>query len=128
MLEYAAQDTRYLLQLRDHMKSELQRRGRWRWAEEEFARLEGTRWEAEEEMESFLRLKGARDLTRRELAVLRDALDAALPEYKRYEDRAEALLRNGESPVNPKLDKSELAAWTTVASIILNLDETMTKQ
>ncbi len=72
MLEYAAQDTRYLLQLRDHMKSELERRGRWRWAEEEFARLEGTRWEAEEEMEGFLRMKGARDLTRRELAVLRE--------------------------------------------------------
>src|SRR5437667_3555015 len=72
MLEYAAQDTRYLLQLRDHMKSELQRRGRLRWAEEEFARLEGTRWEAEEEMEGFLRMKGARDLTRRELAVLRE--------------------------------------------------------
>jgi len=75
MLEYAAQDTRYLLQLRDHMKSELQRRGRWHWAEEEFARLEGTRWEAEEEMESFLRLKGARDLTRRELAVLREVVN-----------------------------------------------------
>lgn len=72
MLEYAAQDTRYLLQLRDHMKSELERRGRWQWAEEEFARLEGTRWEAEESMEGFLRLKGARDLSRRELAVLRE--------------------------------------------------------
>ena len=72
MLEYAAQDTRYLLQLKDHMTSELQRRGRLHWAEEEFARLEGTRWEAEEEMEGFLRLKGARDLTRRELAVLRE--------------------------------------------------------
>ncbi|MFL5636375.1 MAG: ribonuclease D [Gemmatimonadaceae bacterium] len=72
MLEYAAQDTRYLLPLRDHMKGELERRGRLHWAAEEFARLEGTRWEAEEEMESFLRLKGARDLTRRELAVLRE--------------------------------------------------------
>jgi ribonuclease D len=72
MLEYAAQDTRYLLPLRDHMKGELERRGRWQWAAEEFARLEGTRWEAEEEMEGFLRLKGARDLTRRELAILRE--------------------------------------------------------
>jgi ribonuclease D len=72
MLEYAAQDTRYLLQLRDHMKGELQRRGRLHWAQEEFALLEGTRWEAEEEMEGFLRLKGARDLSRRELAVLRE--------------------------------------------------------
>lgn len=72
MLAYAAQDTRYLLQLKDHMKSELTRRGRLRWAEEEFARLEGTRWEAEQSMEGFLRLKGARDLSRRELAVLRE--------------------------------------------------------
>src|SRR5207244_12666445 len=72
MLEYAAQDTRYLLQLRDHMKSELQRRDRWHWAEEELARREDRRWEAEEEMEGFLRLKGARDLTRGELAGLRE--------------------------------------------------------
>jgi ribonuclease D len=72
MLDYAAQDTRYLLQLRDQMRNELERRGRLHWAQEEFARLEGTRWEAEEEMEGFLRLKGARDLSRRELAVLRE--------------------------------------------------------
>src|SRR3954468_3560249 len=72
MLDYAAQDTRFLLQLRDQMKGELERRGRFRWAQEEFARLEGTRWEAEESMEGFLRLKGARDLSRRELAVLRE--------------------------------------------------------
>jgi ribonuclease D len=72
MLEYAAQDTRYLLQLKDHMKGDLTRRGRLHWAEEEFARLEGTRWEAEESMEGFLRLKGARDLSRPELAVLRE--------------------------------------------------------
>src|ERR1700694_5651935 len=72
MLEYAAQDTRYLLQLKDHMTAELGRRGRLDWAREEFTRLEGTRWEAEEGMEGFLRLKGARDLSRRELAVLRE--------------------------------------------------------
>jgi len=72
MLEYAAQDTRYLLQLKDQMQGELERRGRLHWAQEEFARLEGTRWEVEESMEGFLRLKGARDLSRRELAVLRE--------------------------------------------------------
>ncbi|HEX9129694.1 MAG TPA: ribonuclease D [Gemmatimonadaceae bacterium] len=72
MLEYAAQDTRYLLQLKDQMNGELERRGRLHWAQEEFARLEGTRWEVEESMEGFLRLKGARDLSRRELAVLRE--------------------------------------------------------
>jgi len=75
MLEYAAQDTRYLLQLKDHMKSDLERRGRLHWAQEEFARLEGTRWDAEDAMEGFLRLKGARDLTRPELAVLRELVN-----------------------------------------------------
>src|SRR6202158_3901863 len=72
MLQYAAQDTRYLLQLKDQMKGELERRGRLHWATEEFARLEGTRWEVEESMEGLLRLKGARDLSRPELAVLRE--------------------------------------------------------
>src|SRR5450756_1414085 len=72
MLAYAAQDTRYLLQLKDHVKGELKRRGRMHWAEDEFARLEGTHWEAEDGMEGFLRIKGARDLSRRELAVLRE--------------------------------------------------------
>jgi ribonuclease D len=72
MLAYAAEDTRYLLQLKDLMKGELKNRGRMHWAEEEFARLEGTRWDAEDTMEGFLRIKGARDLSRRELAVLRE--------------------------------------------------------
>jgi ribonuclease D len=72
MLAYAAEDTRYLLQLKDLMKAELKNRGRMHWAEEEFARLEGTRWDAEDSMEGFLRIKGARDLSRRELAVLRE--------------------------------------------------------
>ncbi|HEX9083581.1 MAG TPA: ribonuclease D [Gemmatimonadaceae bacterium] len=72
MLAYAAEDTRYLLKLKDLMKGELKNRGRMHWAEEEFARLEGTRWDAEDNMEGFLRIKGARDLSRRELAVLRE--------------------------------------------------------
>ena len=72
MLDYAAQDTRFLLQLKDHMASELKRVGRTEWAREEFALLEGTRWTDDEPGSSYLRLKGARDLSRRELAVLRE--------------------------------------------------------
>jgi hypothetical protein len=74
------------------------------------------------------RLATARPPAPREIAVLRDTLSAEMPEYKRHEDRADALLKEGEAPVNSKLDKQELAAWTTVASMILNLDETITKQ
>lgn len=72
MLDYAAQDTMHLLQLRDVLKDQLERKGRWEWAREEFARLEGTRWAPEDPGDAYLRIKGARDLTRRELAVLRD--------------------------------------------------------
>jgi ribonuclease D len=72
MLDYAAQDTLHLLGLRDQMKDELEKKGRWEWAKEEFQRLEGTRWEPEEAGSAFLRVKGARDLSRRELALLRE--------------------------------------------------------
>ena len=72
MLDYAAQDTRYLLDLRDELKVKLERLGRWEWAREEFERLEGTKWEEEDASLSFLRIKGARDLSRRELALLRE--------------------------------------------------------
>ena len=72
MLDYAAQDTRYLLDLRDELRSRLEKLGRLSWAEEEFARLEGTKWEEDDNSQAFLRIKGARDLTRRELALLRE--------------------------------------------------------
>jgi ribonuclease D len=72
MLDYAAQDTIHLLELRDRLKGELERLGRWEWAREEFALLEGTKWPDEDPANAFLRIKGARDLTRRELAILRE--------------------------------------------------------
>ena len=72
MLDYAAQDTRRLLELRDRLHAELVRLGRLSWAEEEFARLEGLRWEPVQEGTGFLKMKGARDLNRRELALLRE--------------------------------------------------------
>ncbi len=72
MLDYAAQDTIHLLELRDRLEHELERAGRLDWAREEFALLEGTRWSDDDAGDSFLRIKGARDLSRRELAVLRE--------------------------------------------------------
>jgi ribonuclease D len=72
MLDYAAQDTKYLLDLRDQLKARLEKLGRWEWAREEFERLEGTKWEDDDSSLAFLRIKGARDLTRRELALLRE--------------------------------------------------------
>jgi ribonuclease D len=73
MLDYASQDTMYLLELRDRLAGELESAGRWSWAKEEFERLEGTRWEQPEgEDNGYMRIKGARDLDRRELAIFRE--------------------------------------------------------
>jgi hypothetical protein len=38
------------------------------------------------------------------------------------------LLRHGESRLDDRLDPAELAAYTATAGVILNLDETITKE
>jgi hypothetical protein len=83
---------------------------------------------ADKRLEYGFHIATAREPAPRELAVLRDTLNAELTNYSRHEDQASALVGNGESPVKPGINKSELAAWTTVASMILNLDETVSKQ
>lgn len=88
MKDYAATDTAYLPQLRDRLRQELLDRGRLAWAEEEFTRREGTRWtESSDASEAFLRIKGARDLTPRGLAILRE-LHAWREEVARERDQA----------------------------------------
>lgn len=88
MKDYAATDTAYLPQLRDRLRQELVDRGRLAWAEEEFTRREGTRWtESSDASEAFLRIKGARDLTPRGLAILRE-LHAWREEVARERDQA----------------------------------------
>lgn len=73
MLEYAADDTRYLPALRDILRDKLVAAGRWHWAEEEFGLLEQVRWApAGPPEEAYLRLKGARTLKGHQLAVLRE--------------------------------------------------------
>jgi ribonuclease D len=73
MLEYAAADTRHLPLLRDVLRERLAERGRLEWAQEEFGLLTGVRWSAPDADEpAYLRMKGARALKGRELAVLRE--------------------------------------------------------
>ncbi len=72
MLEYAAEDTRHLPALRDLLRERLESVGRLGWAEEEFLVQERARWANDDDGEAYLRLKGARTLTRRQLAALRE--------------------------------------------------------
>jgi len=59
--------------------------------------------------------------------VLRSLLAERLTSFRRDRPSAVKLLAVGESPRDLRLNATELAAWTTVASVILNLDETITK-
>jgi len=74
------------------------------------------------------RVSTARLPAPREVAVLRGILNDELEHYRQHPDAAEKLLKVGASPVDPAVNQAELAAWTTVASMILNLDETITKE
>jgi hypothetical protein len=70
----------------------------------------------------------ARKPSTEEIRVLRELLQRQLANYRRDKKAALELLGVGESKWDEKLDASELAAWTTVASAIMNLDETITKE
>ncbi|MGH9934902.1 MAG: DUF1553 domain-containing protein, partial [Blastocatellia bacterium] len=74
------------------------------------------------------RLALARKPSAREAQVLRDLLSQQLINYRKDGKAASELLRVGESVADNKIDQAELAAWTMVASAILNLDETITKE
>ena len=63
-----------------------------------------------------------------ERAVLLEQAQEALADYRQHSDQAAKLVAVGASKTDPRLDPKELAAWTTVASVILNLDETITKE
>jgi hypothetical protein len=74
------------------------------------------------------RLATARRPSGRETGVLHGLLQTRRAEYRRTPQAAVKLLSVGEAPRDNRLDPRELAAWTTVASVILNLDETITKE
>lgn len=75
MLAYAAADTRYLPALRDALRERLLALGRLGWVEEECLGLESLRWTGDGSpgaTDAFLRIKGARALSPRQLGALRE--------------------------------------------------------
>jgi mono/diheme cytochrome c family protein len=63
-----------------------------------------------------------------ELKVLLDNLTDHLAHFRADTDAAQALISAGESPRDATLDAIELAAYTALSGLILNLDEAVTKQ
>jgi hypothetical protein len=73
------------------------------------------------------RLAMARAPKAAEVSVLLKLHDSQLAAYRANQESALKLLGVGEAQRNDRLNAAELAAWTMVASAILNLDETVTK-
>jgi hypothetical protein len=74
------------------------------------------------------RLATAREPTADEIGILLDVFELQKTVYLKKPNDAERLLTVGDSKRNQSLDSATLAAWTTVASMILTLDETVTKR
>ncbi len=72
MLNYARLDTHHLLALRDSLQSELQERGRWELAQEEFVRLAhgNGNGNGKAEIPAWQRVKGAQKFSDRQLTIL----------------------------------------------------------
>ena len=76
---------------------------------------------------TMYRMATAREPESRVRTVLVDAFSGHLARYRSDRAAALQLVSVGESPRNQTLDIAELAAYQMVASLILNLDGTITK-
>jgi len=62
-----------------------------------------------------------------EVRVLEQVFKQQVADFRKDKVAAEKLLGVGNFKAGAELDQTELAAWSTIASMILNLDETVTK-
>lgn len=70
----------------------------------------------------------ARPASRSERTTLLNAYRLAHAHFTQHPGEAASLISTGAMPVPAEFDQAELAAWTVVAQVVLNLDETMTKE
>jgi ribonuclease D len=127
LLEYARFDTRYLIPLRDALQRELEERGRWQLAREDFRRACWTNGEAAPDApEPWERFANRRDLNLRELTILReltnlrDKIAAKLdrPPFKVVGDDkliaiARSLPKSKKELADAGLSERQVARWGT---------------
>jgi len=70
----------------------------------------------------------ARNPNTPELQVLTTAVERSINDFTKDAEAAKQLLIFGEAKTDDKLSPAELAAYTMVASTLINLDETITKE
>jgi len=116
---YAASDVLYLISLSETLEKELRDAKRLKWAREEFATLSGREWpEREFDKLGYLRIKGARRLSPKSLAIFRElylmrdarAREIDRPPFKVLGNRA--LLEVSENPPRKLADLSEIKGIT----------------
>jgi hypothetical protein len=83
--------------------------------------------DADDRLDFGFRAATARHPSKEEKAALRKALAKFEAKYQKDSAAAAKLLSVGESPVSKDLLAPEAAAYTMVASLLLNLDETLNK-
>jgi mono/diheme cytochrome c family protein len=81
----------------------------------------------EERLHYAFRQALCREARPEEVQLLTSLYDKHSHEYQADQAAAVALLRVGDHPAGEDIDRAELAAWTTVARIVLNLHETVTR-
>ncbi len=74
-----------------------------------------------------LRLAVSRPAKAEETKVLSELYQKHLADFQKDKEGARKLVSVGQSPVPKDVDVAELAAWTSVARVILNLHETITR-
>ena len=118
MLEYAAADTHHLPTLRDLLREQLHERGRLEWAEEEFGLATGARWSPPDMDEpAYLRLKGAKALPGRSLAVLRELFTWRDQLARRTDKAAFRILNNEPMLAMAQTPPADLAGLKAVRGI-----------
>jgi ribonuclease D len=118
MLEYAAADTRHLPELRDLLRNQLRERRRLEWAEEEFELLSGVRRSVPSaDEEAYLRLKGAKALPGRPLAILRELFEWREQTARRTDKAAFRILGNEPMLAMAQSPPSDVSALKAVKGI-----------
>jgi len=89
--------------------------------------LKGGGESADARIEAAFRLATSRKPSAAESKILASRLAVLRGQFAADKDAAVRLLKAGESSRDEKLDPAEHAAWTSLCSLLLNLDEVVTK-
>ena len=81
----------------------------------------------ESRLDHAFRLSVARHPSAKEIGTLKKTYEQRLAYYQQDAEAAKSFLSVGESIRDESINPPELAAWTSIMSLILNLDEVITK-